>query len=61
MSTTRISVVGVHVLDTHVIGVESIPSGSDDRVADIVENKRVRAALAKHEIQSAAAKEGISA
>ncbi len=34
--STRISVVGVHVLDTHVIGVESIPSGSDGQLVETI-------------------------
>ena len=32
----RVSVVGVHVLDTHVIGVESIPSGSDGQLVETI-------------------------
>ena len=37
----KIATVGVHVLDTHVIGIESIPSGSDGQ---LVETIRVSAA-----------------
>lgn len=37
----RVSVVGVHVLDTHVIGVESIP---DDSEGQLVETIRISAA-----------------
>ena len=40
MSTT-ISVVGVHVLDTHVMGVESIPSGSDGQLVETIRRGRV--------------------
>jgi sugar/nucleoside kinase (ribokinase family) len=32
----RVSVVGVHVLDTHVIGVESIPTGSDGQLVETI-------------------------
>lgn len=32
----RVSVVGVHVLDTHVIGVESIPEGSDGQLVETI-------------------------
>ena len=32
----RVSVVGVHVLDTHVIGVESIPGGSDGQLVETI-------------------------
>ena len=32
----RVSVVGVHVLDTHVIGVESIPDGSDGQLVETI-------------------------
>ncbi len=32
----KIATVGVHVLDTHVIGVESIPSGSDGQLVDTI-------------------------
>ena len=35
----KIAAVGVHVLDTHVIGVESIPAGSDGQ---LVEKIRIR-------------------
>ena len=35
-TSPRISVVGVHVLDTHVIGVESIPSGSDGQLVETI-------------------------
>ena len=37
----KIAAVGVHVLDTHVIGVESIPAGSDGQ---LVEKIRMSAA-----------------
>jgi sugar/nucleoside kinase (ribokinase family) len=37
----RVATVGVHVLDTHVIGIESIPAGSDGQ---LVETIRVSAA-----------------
>lgn len=40
-STMRVATVGVHVLDTHVIGIESIPAGSDGQ---LVETIRVSAA-----------------
>lgn len=30
----KIAAVGVHVLDTHVIGIESIPAGSDGRLVE---------------------------
>ena len=32
----RVAAVGVHVLDTHVIGIESIPSGSDGALVDTI-------------------------
>jgi sugar/nucleoside kinase (ribokinase family) len=32
----RIAAVGVHVLDTHVIGVESIPAGSDGQLVETI-------------------------
>lgn len=32
----RVSVVGVHVLDTHVIGVESIPEGSEGQLVETI-------------------------
>ena len=32
----RIATVGVHVLDTHVIGIESIPAGSDGQVVETI-------------------------
>lgn len=32
----RVSVVGVHVLDTHVIGIESIPEGSDGQLVETI-------------------------
>ena len=32
----KIATVGVHVLDTHVIGIESIPSGSDGQLVDTI-------------------------
>ena len=35
-SEMRIATVGVHVLDTHVIGVESIPRGSDGQLVDTI-------------------------
>jgi sugar/nucleoside kinase (ribokinase family) len=34
--TMKVAAVGVHVLDTHVIGVESIPSGSDGQLVDTI-------------------------
>ena len=37
----KVAAVGVHVLDTHVIGIESIPDGSDGQ---LVETIRVSAA-----------------
>lgn len=36
MSTMKIATVGVHVLDTHVIGIESIPSGSDGQLVETI-------------------------
>lgn len=36
MSLPRIATVGVHVLDTHVIGVESIPEGSDGQLVQTI-------------------------
>lgn len=30
----KIATVGVHVLDTHVIGIESIPEGSDGQLVE---------------------------
>lgn len=36
MSTMKIAAVGVHVLDTHVIGIESIPSGSDGQLVETI-------------------------
>ncbi|WP_134739813.1 sugar kinase [Nocardioides sp. 503] len=32
----RVATVGVHVLDTHVIGVESIPQGSDGQLVETI-------------------------
>ena len=32
----RIATVGVHVLDTHVIGIESIPDGSDGQLVETI-------------------------
>ena len=32
----KIATVGVHVLDTHVIGIESIPDGSDGQVVETI-------------------------
>jgi sugar/nucleoside kinase (ribokinase family) len=32
----RIATVGVHVLDTHVIGIESIPEGSDGQLVETI-------------------------
>lgn len=32
----KIAAVGVHVLDTHVIGIESIPSGSDGQLVETI-------------------------
>lgn len=32
----RVSVVGVHVLDTHVIGIESIPEGSEGQLVETI-------------------------
>jgi sugar/nucleoside kinase (ribokinase family) len=32
----KVAAVGVHVLDTHVIGVESIPSGSDGQLVETI-------------------------
>ena len=36
MRSMRIATVGVHVLDTHVIGIESIPDGSDGQLVETV-------------------------
>lgn len=36
MTPMTVAVVGVHVLDTHVIGVESIPSGSDGQLVETI-------------------------
>ena len=36
MTHMKVAAVGVHVLDTHVIGVESIPSGSDGQLVDTI-------------------------
>ncbi|MCW2842903.1 MAG: PfkB domain protein [Nocardioides sp.] len=35
-STMRIATVGVHVLDTHVIGIESIPEGSQGQLVETI-------------------------
>ena len=32
----KIATVGVHVLDTHVIGIESIPAGSDGQLVETI-------------------------
>lgn len=32
----KVAAVGVHVLDTHVIGIESIPSGSDGQLVETI-------------------------
>src|SRR3954467_9503098 len=32
----RIATVGVHVLDTHVIGIDSIPEGSDGQLVETI-------------------------
>jgi sugar/nucleoside kinase (ribokinase family) len=32
----RIATVGVHVLDTHVVGIESIPAGSDGQLVETI-------------------------
>lgn len=34
--TMKIATVGVHVLDTHVIGIESIPEGSDGQLVETI-------------------------
>ncbi len=34
--TMRIATVGVHVLDIHVLGIESIPEGSDGQLVDSI-------------------------
>lgn len=34
--TMKIATVGVHVLDTHVIGIESIPDGSDGQLVETI-------------------------
>lgn len=36
MTAMTVAAVGVHVLDTHVIGVESIPEGSDGQLVDTI-------------------------
>ena len=36
MTHMKVAAVGVHVLDTHVIGVESIPAGSDGQLVDTI-------------------------
>lgn len=35
-SPMRVAVVGVHVLDAHVVGVESIPDGSDGQLVETI-------------------------
>jgi len=32
----KIATIGVHVLDTHVIGIESIPDGSDGQLVETI-------------------------
>ena len=32
----KVATVGVHVLDTHVIGIESIPDGSDGQLVEAI-------------------------
>lgn len=36
MTAMRVAAVGVHVLDTHVIGVESIPAGSEGQLVETI-------------------------
>jgi sugar/nucleoside kinase (ribokinase family) len=36
MKPMRVATVGVHVLDTHVIGIESIPDGSDGQLVETI-------------------------
>jgi len=36
MTTMTVAAVGVHVLDTHVIGIESIPPGSDGQLVETI-------------------------
>ena len=36
MRPMRVATVGVHVLDTHVIGIESIPDGSDGQLVETI-------------------------
>lgn len=36
MTDMKIATVGVHVLDTHVIGIESIPDGSDGQLVETI-------------------------
>ena len=36
MTRVDIAVVGVHVLDTHVVGIETIPEGSDGQLVDSI-------------------------
>lgn len=36
MSSMKIAAIGVHVLDTHVIGIESIPEGSDGQLVETI-------------------------
>jgi sugar/nucleoside kinase (ribokinase family) len=36
MTDMKIATVGVHVLDTHVIGIESIPEGSDGQLVETI-------------------------
>ncbi len=36
MTEMKVAAVGVHVLDTHVIGIESIPDGSDGQLVETI-------------------------
>ena len=36
MNTARIATVGVHVLDVHVVGIESVPRGSEGQLVDTI-------------------------
>jgi len=36
MKTARIATVGVHVLDVHVVGIESVPRGSEGQLVDTI-------------------------
>lgn len=36
MTTMTVAAVGVHVLDTHVLGIESIPEGSDGQLVETI-------------------------